>query len=228
MSVRHLGPRKTINSDAKTCPLFVSAVRKRLQARLVLEHLRVPYETRFVDLSKRAQRDPEYLKVNPLGQLPALVDRGTTLWDSHAIATYLVEQYGGAKSEPLLPSSPIDWATIFSWVYFDAVELHFGIGLARNHFAFGVPLDGEGALKRVHRALSVLERKLAVSEWLEFDRVTLADLTCYPLVSLSSEATIDLSAYPSVDRWTKRVESLSIPPKPTLEAYRRALKGEPA
>jgi glutathione S-transferase len=54
--------------------------------------------------------------------------------------------------------------------------------------------------------------------------VTLADLCCYPLVSVADEAKIDLSRYPAVGQWVARIERLSIPPRPSLAAYRKALQ----
>ena len=130
------------------------------RARLVLDYLGVSFEARTVDLSKGEQLGPDFLKINPLGQLPVLVDGDLTLWDSHAIIAYLADRYRGPAAESIWPSAAAERAQIAKWMYFDAVELHFGIGLARNHHAFGVALDVASAERRALKALGVLERRL--------------------------------------------------------------------
>jgi glutathione S-transferase len=57
--------------------------------RLLLSMLGVPYETVAVDLAKREQKQPDFLKLNPRGQVPALEDAGTVIWDSTAILVWI-------------------------------------------------------------------------------------------------------------------------------------------
>jgi glutathione S-transferase len=64
-----------------------------------------------------------------------------------------------------------------------------------------------------------------VRAWLKFDRLTMADLCCYPLVSVADEAKIDRSRYLAVEKWVARIEQLPIPPRPSLSAYRKSLQG---
>ena len=202
-------------------PLCANAYR----ARILLDYLAVSYQTRMIDLSKGEHHSPDFLKINPLGQLPVLVDGSVTLWDSHTIIAYVADRYRGSIAENIWPSSPTERSQIAKWMFFDAVELHFGIGLARNHHAFGVALEVESAEKRALKALGVLENHLGTRRWLEFDRLTLADLCCYPLVSVADEARIDLARFPAVGKWVARIELLPIPPRPSLAAYRKSLQG---
>ena len=194
------------------------------RARLVLDFLGVSFESRTIDLSKGEHVGPDFLKINPLGQVPVFVDGDLVVSDSHVIAAYVADRYRGPAAEGIWPSAPTERARITKWMFFDAVELHFGIGIARNHHAFGVASDIGSAEKRALKALSVIEERLQTSDWLELDRVTLADLCCYPLVSVADEAKIDLSRYPAVGQWVARIERLSIPPRPSLAAYRKALQ----
>jgi glutathione S-transferase len=175
------------------------------RVRLVLQLLELPFEDRLVNLATGAQRQPEFLARNPLGQVPVLIDGARVLRDSHAIVGYLASSYG---PDAWYPGDPYERALIQQWMFFDANELHNGIGYARNHFTFGIPWDGEAARKRGIAALAVLEQRLAARDWLELDRPTLADITCFPLVALSEDAKISLAAFPSIQAWLQRVRAL--------------------
>jgi glutathione S-transferase len=76
---------------------------------LALEHKQVAYEPKRLSFDRGDTRSPEFLAVNPRGQVPAIVDNGYVLWESHAIVEYLEEQY---PKRPLLPSDPKGRATV--------------------------------------------------------------------------------------------------------------------
>jgi glutathione S-transferase len=76
---------------------------------LTLEHKQVAYELKRLSFDRGDTRSPEFLRVNPRGQVPAIVDNGYVLWESHAIVEYLEEQY---PQRPLLPSDPKGRATV--------------------------------------------------------------------------------------------------------------------
>ena len=71
------------------------------KVRLLLELLTIKYEWIKVDLMKGEQKSPEYLALNPFGQVPLLVDDDTKLADAQAILVYLARQYGGDQWLPL-------------------------------------------------------------------------------------------------------------------------------
>lgn len=76
---------------------------------LALEHKQIPYEFRLLSFDRGDLRTPEFLAVNPRGQVPAIVDDGFALWESHAIVEYLEERY---PPRPLLPAAPRQRATV--------------------------------------------------------------------------------------------------------------------
>jgi glutathione S-transferase len=76
---------------------------------LTLEHKQIVYEPKLLSFDRGDLRTPEFLAVNPRGQVPAIVDNGFTLWESHAIVEYLEERY---PQQPLLPSDPKTRATV--------------------------------------------------------------------------------------------------------------------
>jgi glutathione S-transferase len=67
-----------------------------------LEEAGVPYELKVVDILKGAQKQPDYLVVNPMGKMPTLVDGDVVVTEAAAIALYLADRYGGGRLAPAL------------------------------------------------------------------------------------------------------------------------------
>lgn len=168
--------------------------------------LNVPIERVYVDVHKKEHKSPEFLHMNPRGQVPVMEIGGRVLWDSTAHLTYIARTYGG---ESWLPSDPLDMAEVMQWMALAQNEIYFGLQWARAVFLYGrtTPLD------EVHRyaatALGMLEWHLAKGhDWLALGRPTLADIACYPYVKRAPEGKVDLGPYPHVRAWLARCESL--------------------
>jgi GSH-dependent disulfide-bond oxidoreductase len=93
---------------------YYSMAPNPLKVALLLEETGTPYEAIPVDTRKGEQHAPSFLAVNPNGKLPAIVDGGTTVWDSNAIMLYLAEKTG-----QFLPAAGHRGATL-SWLMFIA------------------------------------------------------------------------------------------------------------
>jgi glutathione S-transferase len=76
---------------------------------LTLEHKQIPYEIKVLSFDRGDLRAPEFLAVNPRGQVPTIVDEGFALWESHAIVEYLEERY---PQRALLPAAPRERACV--------------------------------------------------------------------------------------------------------------------
>ena len=70
------------------------------RVKVVLEEKKIPYETVNVDLRAGAQKTPDYLKINPYGKVPAIVDGDTVLYESCIINEYLDEKYSSPRLMP--------------------------------------------------------------------------------------------------------------------------------
>ncbi|HKA54409.1 MAG TPA: glutathione S-transferase family protein [Candidatus Binatia bacterium] len=79
---------------------------------MALEEAKAAYEISSVNLMKGEQKNPDYLKLNPNGKVPTLIDDGLVMWESVAILLYLAEKFPAAK---LLPTAPTDRARAFQW-----------------------------------------------------------------------------------------------------------------
>nr|XP_017014975.2 glutathione S-transferase 1-like [Drosophila takahashii] len=173
--------------------------------RLTLKALNLDYEFKEVNLQKGEHISEEYLKKNPQHTVPVLDDNGTILWDSHAIATYLVDKY--AKSDELYPKDLVKRAIINQRLFFEASVTYPGLSnIVRPFWFSGVTEVAQEKLDTVHRGLKLLESFLASSPYLVGDSLTLADLISGPTVSaLRAAVDIETVEYPKVTAWLDRL-----------------------
>jgi glutathione S-transferase len=88
---------------------------------LVLEELGVPFELRRVDRENNAHKSPEYLKLNPNGLIPVLVDGDLVLYETAAIVLYLVDRFPQAGLAP--PVGSVERAHFYKWLVWLAASL---------------------------------------------------------------------------------------------------------
>jgi glutathione S-transferase len=176
------------------------------KCRLLMAMLGLDFERVEVNLAKGEHRTPEFLAINPLGQVPALVDGDESLHDSGAILVYLAAKYG---DENWLPRDPAGLAEVVAWLSFAANEINNGVTVARFAKLSGDPsIDLELAQRRGGRSLKILDAWLNGREWLALDRPTIADIACYPYVALAGEGEVRLDGRDNVIAWIDRVQSL--------------------
>ena len=171
---------------------------------LLLRMLGLPY--RFVAAPPEVRRTPEFLKLNPLGQIPVLEDRPLVLADSNAIMVYLVRRYASGSS--WLPEEPVVAAQVQRWLSIAAGEVMHGCAIARAIKQFNAPWDHKQATRVAERLLRFMEQHLAGRTFLAADHATIADLACYSYVAHAPEGGIALDPYPAVRAWIARVEAL--------------------
>ncbi|MBE0628914.1 MAG: glutathione S-transferase N-terminal domain-containing protein [Burkholderia vietnamiensis] len=99
------------------------------RVRLFLSLLGVPFDTIDVDLAGGAQREPAFLALNPLGQVPVIDDDGIVLADSNAILVYLAKRYGDAH---WLPDDALGAATVQRWLSYAAGPIASWSSVALN------------------------------------------------------------------------------------------------
>jgi glutathione S-transferase len=177
------------------------------KARLMLSLLGLDYEWVNVDLMAGAHRSPEYLAMNPFGQVPLLIDGTIQLPDAQAILVYLARQYGG---EAWLPIGPLPLAQVIRWLSTTAGEVRQGPEHARLYHLFGAgtKISIDRATEKSEFILNQLEQHLSQRTWLEFEQPTIADVAVFPYVALARDGKINLDAYPQVLQWIERVKQL--------------------
>lgn len=176
------------------------------KARLMLALLGLEYEWLKVDLQTGAHKQPEFLALNPFGQVPLLVDGEVVLADAQAILVYLARQYGG---EQWLPLEPLPLAQVIRWLSTTAGEVRQGLESARLYHMFRVTnLNMERVYQKAEFILKQLDAHLTNRDWLELGRPTIADVAVFPYVALAPEGQIDLTPYAHVLAWVDRVKYL--------------------
>ena len=175
------------------------------KVRLMLALLGLDYETKAVDMRAGEQRSPEFLKLNPLGQVPVLADDGVTLRDSQAILVYLALKYG---EDHWFPRDPAGTGEVVQWLSYSANEVLHGLAVSRAIRVFKRDLDAELANARGRAVLEVLDAHLSRHDWLATGRVTIADVACYPYVAVAPEGGFDLGPYSAINAWLGRIARL--------------------
>lgn len=171
---------------------------------LALSLLDLPYETVAVDMRNGAHKKPEFLALNPFGQVPVIDDGGTVIADSNAILAYLGAKYDDGT---LMPRDPVDAADVQRWFSAAAGEIRFGPALARLIRLFKAPADHATALALSGKILPLLDAHLAERTYLAAGRLTFADVAIYSYVARAPEGGIDLSPYTHIRAWLTRVEA---------------------
>jgi glutathione S-transferase len=176
------------------------------KARLMLEMLNTEYEWIKVDLMQGEHQSPDYLALNPFGQVPLLVDGETKLADAQAILVYLARQYGGDR---WLPLDALSLAQVVRWLSTAAGEVRQGPENARLYYLFGATnINIDRAHEKAEYILTQLNQHLSTCTWLEFEHPTIADVAVFPYVALARDGKVDLDAYPNVLAWCDRIKQL--------------------
>src|SRR5438270_2742624 len=170
---------------------------------LLLRELGLAYQ--FVDAPRPSRRDPDFLAMNPLGQIPVLRDGEVVLADSNAILVYLAKRYDDAGT--WLPDDPVQAAAVQRWLSIAAGEVANGPALARSLRVWQFPSGADAGWARAvaERVLRFKDGHLRERVWLAADHPTIADLACYSYVHAAPEGRVALEPYPSVRRWLGQV-----------------------
>ncbi len=172
---------------------------------LFLSLLGVDYKSVDVDLAGGEQRKPGFLKLNPEGKVPVLVDGDAVITESTAILIYLAEKY---DTGTWLPHGPKGRADVQRWLAVTSHDVASGPAAARLVGVFGANLDLPAAQAEGHKLLARLDRQLTGVPFLIGAEPTLADVAVYTYVAHAPEGGISLDDYAKVRAWIVRMESL--------------------
>jgi glutathione S-transferase len=175
------------------------------KVRLLLAHLGIPYETRFVDAVDRTQKRDELAGLSPSRRVPTLVlDDGRPLAESNAIVSYLGE---GTR---FVPADAYDRAQMLQWMFWEQYDHEPAIAVARFLKTYsGRPELYESQRESLHKrgvkALDAMEAHLGGRNWFAGDAMSLADIVLYAYTHAAEEGGFDLEPYPAIRGWIDRV-----------------------
>jgi glutathione S-transferase len=176
------------------------------KVRLALAQLEIPFRLVELDILKGETRTPEFLAKNPSGHVPLLeVAPGRYLPESNAILWYIA---GGTS---LAPEDRIDRAEALRWMFFEQHSVEPNLGAA--HFWLTMVKGGrdlqvhalEDWTENGYQALRVMEQHLATREFFAADHYTIADIALYAYTHMAHESVFDLTGFPAIRAWLKRV-----------------------
>jgi glutathione S-transferase len=150
------------------------------RVRWLLDELSIPFEGITVDLMTGENRQPGYLKINPNGLIPTLVDGDATIFESGAILLYLTEKYGSGRLAP--PPGTRERAIYYQWIVYTSVSVDPPAFQVLLHSFLLPPEKRSQAVlddckARFAAAAQVVEQGLGDRQFLAGDSFTVADLT---------------------------------------------------
>ena len=167
-----------------------------------LEELGVGYEFVMLDMQAGEHKQPEYLKINPMAKVPAIVDGEFQLWESGAILMYLADKYGKT------PLSPEQRGIFSQWVLFGNSTLATGIFVEANRE------------REMPRLLTPLNEIFERQSFLLGEEFTVADVAVGSILAyIPIMLKLDLSDYPGVLNYIKRMSE--------RPAFQKSIGGQP-
>lgn len=167
-----------------------------------LEEVKAPYQAIEVDFRAKEHKSDAFLRINPNGKIPAMVDDEVTLFESMAINFYLAEKY----KKDLLGTNLQEKGYVYQWSIWAIAEVQPPIIEAFIQKVF-VPEDKrdlaliEKSLSKVPAFLKILDDRLADSKYLAGNEFTLADLNTASVVNILHHIQYDLSQFKNTVNW---------------------------
>jgi GSH-dependent disulfide-bond oxidoreductase len=181
--------------------LFTAATPNGWKASITLEELALPYKVRRIDFDKREQKEPWYLKINPNGRIPTIVDHddgGFAVFESGALMIYLAEKAG-----KLLPTDVKGRSLVIQWLMFQMGGIGPMMGQANVFYRYAperLPYAIERYQREVRRLFEVLDTRLAEHEFLAGD-YSIADIANWSWVRGYKWSGVTLDGLAHLERW---------------------------
>lgn len=205
--------------------LYTAATPNGHKVSIALEELALPYRLHALSFEKKEQKTPEFLRINPNGRIPAIVDRDNgdfAVFESGAILVYLAEKTG-----QLLPQDAKGRSLVMQWLMFQMGGVGPMQGQANVFFRY-FPEKLQGAIDRyqneTRRLYEVLDTRLEEAEYLAGD-YSIADIATYPWVRVHDWAGVAVEGLENLQRWMAALDArpavqqgLQTPPRETDES----------
>lgn len=180
-----------------------------LKVKLIADVLGLPYAWQEVAVLNNETRTPEFLAMNPAGQVPVVVlDDGRTLAQSNAILRYL------AAGSHLLPTDPFAQAKVDEWLFWEQYSHEPYVAVARykvSYLGMAIADIEPNLLAKAFGALGHLEAQLADRIWLANNTASIADIALAAYTRLALEAGFDFAKLLKVKSWLTRCDETFVP-----------------
>ncbi|KAI3464758.1 hypothetical protein Pfo_021421 [Paulownia fortunei] len=177
----------------------------------------VPFQLLPVNMAKGEHKKPDYLKIQPFGQVPAFQDESITLFESRAISRYVCDKYANQGNQGLYGANPLGKASIDQWLEAEGQSFNPPSSVLVFQLAFAPRMkikQDENLIKqneaKLAKVLDVYDQRLGESRYLAGDDFTLADLSHLPntqyLVNATDRGDLFMSRK-NVERWWGEISS---------------------
>ncbi|KAI4374891.1 hypothetical protein MLD38_012830 [Melastoma candidum] len=177
----------------------------------------VEYQLLPVNMSKGEHKSPDYLKIQPFGQVPAFQDESITLFESRAICRYVCEKHANKGNRGLYSTNPLVKASIEQWLEAEGQSYNPPSSVLVFQLAFAPMMNikqDEGLIKqneeKLGKVLDVYDKRLESSRFLAGDEFTLADLSHLPnthyLVAVGGKGEM-FTSRKNVGRWWDEISN---------------------
>lgn len=187
--------------------LYAASTPNGWKASILLEELAVPYKVHRISLSDGDQKKPDYLKINPNGRIPTIVDPEAgnfAVFESGAIMIYLAEKYG-----KFLPADAKGRSQVIQWLMFQMGGIGPMQGQANVFFRYApekIPFAIDRYQNETRRLYEVLNTRLSEHQYLAGD-YSIADMANWAWVSLYYWAGVSVDGLEHLQRWMKEIEA---------------------
>jgi GSH-dependent disulfide-bond oxidoreductase len=212
--------------------LFTAATPNGWKISIALEELALPYTLRHLQLGKKEQKEEWYLKINPNGRIPAIIDHDNddfAVFESGAILVYLAEKTGR-----LMPADPKERSRVLQWLMFQMSGVGPMMGQANVFYRYApekIPYAIERYQREVRRLFEVLERQLGANEYVAGPDYSIADIAMWTWVATYGWAGVSEEGLPQLRRWMELVGSRpavqrgrNIPPSSDKDADKKRVE----
>jgi glutathione S-transferase/GST-like protein len=181
--------------------LYTAETPNGWKASIALEELALPYTVRPISLSKNEQKEAWYLKLNPNGRIPVIVDHehgDFVVFESGAILIYLAEKTGR-----LMPADPKERSRVIQWTMFQMGGIGPMMGQANVFFRYApekIPYAIERYQREVRRLFEVLNAQLGEHEYLA-DDYSIADIANWSWVHSYTWSGVSIEGLDHLKRW---------------------------
>jgi glutathione S-transferase len=185
--------------------LFTASTPNGWKASIMLEETGLEYTVRPISLEKKEQKEDWYLKLNPNGRIPTIVDHDNddfAVFESGAILIYLAEKTG-----KLLPTDVKGRSRVIQWLMFQMGGIGPMMGQANVFFRYAperIPYAIERYQREVRRLFEILDRQLGEHEYIAGD-YSIADVATWPWVSGYQWSGVEFDGLPHLKRWLDTV-----------------------
>jgi len=185
--------------------LYTDSTPNGWKASITLEELEIPYDVNHVDINANKQKEEWFLKLNPNGRIPVIVDTDANdfvVFETGAIMIYLAEKAG-----KLLPTDTAGRSTVIQWLMFQIGGIGPMMGQANvfyRYFPEKIPAVISRYQNESRRLFEVLERQLTENEYLAGD-YSIADIANWSWVRIHEWSGVDIEGLPNLQRWMQQL-----------------------